>query len=42
MVAAQLGARQRDDGSMGKSDRALIFGLLALLFRLGVPPVAGL
>jgi CDP-diacylglycerol--glycerol-3-phosphate 3-phosphatidyltransferase len=31
------GAGRRYDGPLGKSDRALVFGALALLFGLGVP-----
>jgi CDP-diacylglycerol--glycerol-3-phosphate 3-phosphatidyltransferase len=37
VVVAQIGAERRYDGPMGKSDRAFFFGLLALLFALGVP-----
>ena len=37
VVAVQVGASRRYDGPMGKSDRALIFGLLAILVALGVP-----
>ncbi len=37
VVAIQIGATRRYDGPMGKSDRAFIFGLLALLIGLGVP-----
>jgi CDP-diacylglycerol--glycerol-3-phosphate 3-phosphatidyltransferase len=36
-VAVQIGAGRRYDGPMGKSDRALVFGLLALLLGFGVP-----
>jgi len=36
VVAVQIGASRRYDGPMGKSDRAFIFGLLALLFAFGV------
>jgi len=36
VVAIQIGASRRYDGPMGKSDRAFIFGLLALLIGLGV------
>jgi CDP-diacylglycerol--glycerol-3-phosphate 3-phosphatidyltransferase len=32
-----IGAGRRYDGPMGKSDRALVFGALGLLFGLGVP-----
>jgi CDP-diacylglycerol--glycerol-3-phosphate 3-phosphatidyltransferase len=37
VVAVLVGARRRYDGPMGKSDRALAFGLLALLLAAGVP-----
>lgn len=37
VVAIQVGAERRYDGPMGKSDRAFLFGLLGLLFGLGVP-----
>jgi len=37
VVAVQIGATRRYDGPMGKSDRAFVFGLLALLAGLGVP-----
>jgi CDP-diacylglycerol--glycerol-3-phosphate 3-phosphatidyltransferase len=36
VVAIQIGAQRRYDGPMGKSDRAFVFGLLALLLGLGV------
>ena len=38
VVAVQIGASRRYDGPMGKSDRAFVFGLLALLLGLGVRP----
>lgn len=38
VVAVQVGASRRYDGPMGKSDRAFVFGLLGLLFGLGVEP----
>lgn len=38
MVAVQIGASRRYDGPMGKSDRAFVFGLLALLLGLGLAP----
>jgi CDP-diacylglycerol--glycerol-3-phosphate 3-phosphatidyltransferase len=38
VVAVQIGASRRYDGPMGKSDRAFVFGLLALLLGLGVDP----
>jgi CDP-diacylglycerol---glycerol-3-phosphate 3-phosphatidyltransferase len=36
VVAVQIGATRRYDGPMGKSDRAFLFGLLALLAGSGV------
>ena len=42
VVAIQIGATRRYDGPMGKSDRAFVFGLLALLIGLGVPTVSWL
>jgi len=36
VVAVQIGASRRYDGPMGKSDRAFVFGLLALLLGLGM------
>lgn len=39
VVAVQIGTARRYDGPMGKSDRAFVFGLLALLLGLGVSPV---
>ncbi len=43
VVAVQIGASRRYDGPMGKSDRAFVFGALALAAGLGVPlaPWAG-
>jgi CDP-diacylglycerol--glycerol-3-phosphate 3-phosphatidyltransferase len=38
VVAQTLGAGRRYDGPLGKSDRALAFGALALLLGLGVAP----
>jgi CDP-diacylglycerol---glycerol-3-phosphate 3-phosphatidyltransferase len=38
VVAIQIGATRRYDGPMGKSDRAFLFGLFALLLGVGVPP----
>jgi CDP-diacylglycerol--glycerol-3-phosphate 3-phosphatidyltransferase len=38
VVAVQIGTARRYDGPMGKSDRAFVFGLLALLLGLGVSP----
>ena len=37
VVAVQIGASRRYDGPLGKSDRAFLFGLIALLGGLGVP-----
>jgi len=42
VVAQTLGAGRRYDGPLGKSDRALAFGALALLLGLGVAPGAWL
>ncbi len=36
VVALQVGATRRYDGPMGKSDRALVFGLVGLVLGLGV------
>ena len=38
VVSVQIGASRRYDGPMGKSDRALGFGLLAVLLGLGLDP----
>ena len=38
VIAVQIGASRRYDGPMGKSDRALAFGLLAMLIGLGLEP----
>ena len=38
VVAIQVGAERRYDGPMGKSDRALAFGFLAVLVGLGLIP----
>jgi CDP-diacylglycerol--glycerol-3-phosphate 3-phosphatidyltransferase len=38
VVAVQIGARRRYDGPMGKSDRAFVFGLLAVILGFGVDP----
>ncbi len=37
LAALQVGASRRYDGPFGKSDRAFVFGALALLLGLGVP-----
>lgn len=39
IVTVQIGASRRYDGPMGKSDRAFVFGLIALLIGLGVTPL---
>lgn len=36
VIAVQIGASRRYDGPMGKSDRAFLFGALALLLGLGL------
>lgn len=38
VVGVQIGATRRYDGPMGKSDRAFVFGLLALLLAFGMVP----
>lgn len=38
VVAVQIGASRRYDGPSGKSDRALFFGILALLYAFGIAP----
>jgi len=38
VVAVQIGASRRYDGPMGKSDRAFVFALLALLLGIGLSP----
>jgi CDP-diacylglycerol--glycerol-3-phosphate 3-phosphatidyltransferase len=40
VIAVQIGASRRYDGPMGKSDRALIFSLFAVLLGSGVEPGA--
>lgn len=37
VVAIQIGASRRYDGPMGKSDRAFVFGAIALALGLGMP-----
>jgi CDP-diacylglycerol--glycerol-3-phosphate 3-phosphatidyltransferase len=37
VLGLTIGASRRYDGPMGKSDRAFVFGLIALLLALGVP-----
>ncbi len=38
VVAVQIGAGRRYDGPFGKSDRAFLLGLFALLIGCGLPP----
>ncbi len=38
VLGLTIGATRRYDGPMGKSDRAFVFGSIALLLALGVPP----
>ena len=38
VVAIQIGAQRRYDGPLGKSDRAFLFGGLALVLGLGIDP----
>ena len=42
VIAIQVGASRRYDGPLGKSDRAFLFGALALLLGLGLAPGAWL
>lgn len=37
VIGYAIGASRRYDGPMGKSDRAFLFGLLGLLFGIGLP-----
>lgn len=37
VIGVQIGASRRYDGPLGKSDRALAFGIIGLLLALGVP-----
>ena len=37
VIAIQIGAQRRNDGPMGKSDRAFFFGALCLALGLGTP-----
>lgn len=39
IIGIQIGASRRYDGPMGKSDRAFIFGAIALALAFGLPPV---
>ena len=36
VIAVMIGASRRYDGPMGKSDRAFVFGLIALLLAIGI------
>jgi len=38
VVAVQIGVSRRYDGPLGKSDRAFVFGLAALLLGIGLSP----
>lgn len=38
IIAIQIGASRRYDGPMGKSDRAFLFGVIALLLGVGLEP----
>jgi CDP-diacylglycerol---glycerol-3-phosphate 3-phosphatidyltransferase len=38
VTAVQIGAQRRYDGPLGKSDRAFLFGLIALILGLGLRP----
>ena len=38
VIGVQVGASRRYDGPMGKSDRAVVFGLLGLLMGFGLQP----
>jgi len=38
VIAVQIGAERRYDGPMGKSDRAFVFGAIALVLGLGFSP----
>ncbi len=38
VLAVQIGAQRRYDGPMGKSDRAVVFGLLAMMLGFGAQP----
>ncbi len=37
VIGVQIGASRRYDGPLGKSDRALVFGVLGLLLAFGLP-----
>jgi len=38
VIAVQIGATRRYDGPMGKSDRAFVFGAVALALAVGIAP----
>lgn len=38
VTAVQIGASRRYEGPMGKSDRAFVFGAIALALALGISP----
>lgn len=38
LTGIQIGSKRRFDGPMGKSDRAFIFGIIALLIGFGIKP----
>jgi len=38
VIAIQIGAQRRYDGPMGKSDRAFLFGVIALIIGAGINP----
>lgn len=38
VIAVQIGASRRYDGPMGKSDRALVFGIASCVMGLGISP----
>jgi CDP-diacylglycerol--glycerol-3-phosphate 3-phosphatidyltransferase len=40
VVAVQIGASRRYDGPLGKSDRAFLFGLVAVLLALNLTPAS--
>jgi CDP-diacylglycerol---glycerol-3-phosphate 3-phosphatidyltransferase len=39
VIAVLIGAARRFDGPMGKSDRAFVFSILAIMWCSGVPPI---
>jgi CDP-diacylglycerol--glycerol-3-phosphate 3-phosphatidyltransferase len=38
VIAVQIGASRRYDGPMGKSDRAVVFGILGIIMGVGLKP----